>query len=235
GRIVKSAVGLEQVAAGGMGYAMQQAMMNGVRRGLFSNEAGMGSAPNAAATADPQPPHPASQGYVQMLGVFIDTIVICSSTAAIILISGQLDTSSDLTGIELTQRALSSEVGAWGGPFVAVAVFLFAFTSIVANYSYAETNLLYLVESRIGLHVFRAIVLGLVLFGSLAKLPLVWALADVAMSLMALLNIVAILLLSKIAISVADNFDRQRQQGERPRFAAASIPRLDGKLVPGIW
>ncbi len=233
--IVKSALGLEQAVAGGMGYAIQRAMTNGVGRGLFSNEAGMGSAPNAAATADPQPPHPASQGYVQMLGVFIDTIVICTSTAAIILISGGVEASPELTGIQLTQRALSSQVGDWGGPFIAVAVFLFAFTSIVANYSYAEVNLLFLVESRIGLHLFRVVVLSLVLFGALGELPLVWALADVAMSLMALLNIIAILLLSGSAFLVAGDFNTQLDAGERPRFVPAGLPRLQGKLFPGIW
>lgn len=233
--VFRSAFGLEQAAAGGIGYSVQQAMTNGLRRGLFSNEAGMGSAPNAAATADPQPPHPASQGYVQMLGVFIDTIVICSCTAAIILVSGEFDPASPVTGIQLTQQALASQVGAWGGPFVAVAVFLFAFTSIVANYSYAETNLLFLVSSQRALQAFRAVVLGLVMFGSLAELPLVWALADVSMSVMALLNIVAIVLLGRIAIAAAEDFNRQLGRGERPTFDASRIPGLAGRLERGIW
>ena len=135
--IIKSAFGIEQAGSGAMGYAISQAMINGIKRGLFSNEAGMGSAPNAAATATPYPPHPASQGYVQMLGVFLDTIVICTCTAAIILMSGQFEPGSGVTGVELTQRALSSQVGGGGNIFIAAAIFFFAFTSIVANYSFA--------------------------------------------------------------------------------------------------
>lgn len=152
--IFKSAFGLQEAAAGGLGYAIAQAMINGIKRGLFSNEAGMGSAPNAAASATPYPPHPASQGYVQMLGVFMDTIVICSATVAIILMSGEYVPHGEITGIELTQLALSSQVGSWGGIFVAVAIFFFAFTSIIANYSYAETNLVFLEHNhKAGLNV----------------------------------------------------------------------------------
>ena len=117
--IFKSAFGLQEAAAGGLGYAIAQAMINGIKRGLFSNEAGMGSAPNAAASATPYPPHPASQGYVQMLGVFMDTIVICSATVSIILMSGEYVPHGEVTGIELTQRALTAQVGEWGGVFVA--------------------------------------------------------------------------------------------------------------------
>ena len=233
--IVRSALGFEQVVGGGLGFTMQQAMTNGVRRGLFSNEAGMGSAPNAAATAEPQPPHPASQGYVQMLGVFIDTIVICTCTASIILISGAFDPSSGVTGVQLTQEALSSQVGAWGGPFIASAVFLFAFTSIVANYSYAETNLMFMKQSPGLLNAFRVAVLGIVMFGSVADLPLIWALADVSMSLMALLNIAAILALSKIALGVAADFNHQLDAGGHPTFRASSVPGLEGVTEDGIW
>ncbi|WP_032555877.1 alanine/glycine:cation symporter family protein, partial [Vibrio splendidus] len=195
--IFKSAFGLQEAAAGGLGYAIAQAMINGIKRGLFSNEAGMGSAPNAAASATPYPPHPASQGYVQMLGVFMDTIVICSATVAIILMSGEYVPHGEVTGIELTQRALTAQVGEWGGIFVAVAIFFFAFTSIIANYSYAETNLIFLEHNnKKGLVLFRIVVLGMVMFGSLATLPTVWALADVSMGLMAIVNLVAIILLS---------------------------------------
>ena len=233
--ILESAFGMEPLAGGGAGYALRQAMMNGVRRGLFSNEAGMGSAPNAAATADPQPPHPASQGYVQMLGVFIDTIVICSCTAAIILVSGAWDPASEVTGIQLAQRALSSQVGEWGGLFIAAAVFLFAFTSIVANYTYAETNLLFLTRRRGAVRSLRLAVVLLVVFGSLARLPLVWAAADVAMGLMALLNIAAILLLRQPAVRIAEDFGRELRAGRRPEFAPSRIAGLPDRLAPGIW
>ncbi|GMM89384.1 alanine:cation symporter family protein [Vibrio fortis] len=234
--IFKSAFGLQEAAAGGLGYAIAQAMINGIKRGLFSNEAGMGSAPNAAASATPYPPHPASQGYVQMLGVFMDTIVICSATVAIILMSGEYVPHGEVTGIELTQRALTAQVGSWGGIFVAVAIFFFAFTSIIANYSYAETNLIFLEHNnKKGLVLFRVIVLGMVMFGSMATLPTVWALADVSMGLMAIVNLVAIILLSGIVIKLAKDYNRQLDAGKVPTFDANDFPELKSQLEDGIW
>ncbi|EHI9301331.1 sodium:alanine symporter family protein [Vibrio vulnificus] len=234
--IFKSAFGLQEAAAGGLGYAIAQAMINGIKRGLFSNEAGMGSAPNAAASATPYPPHPASQGYVQMLGVFMDTIVICSATVAIILMSGEYVPHGEITGIELTQLALSSQVGSWGGIFVAVAIFFFAFTSIIANYSYAETNLVFLEHNhKAGLNVFRLVVLGLVGFGAIAPLPVVWALADISMGMMAIVNLVAILLLSGIVIKLAKDYNRQLQAGKLPTFNPDDFPELKSQLEEGIW
>ncbi|MEZ9008410.1 alanine/glycine:cation symporter family protein [Vibrio sp. 10N.247.311.59] len=234
--IFKSAFGLQEAAAGGLGYAIAQAMINGIKRGLFSNEAGMGSAPNAAASATPYPPHPASQGYVQMLGVFMDTIVICSATVAIILMSGEYVPHGEVTGIELTQRALTAQVGEWGGIFVAVAIFFFAFTSIIANYSYAETNLIFLEHNnKKGLVLFRIVVLGMVMFGSLATLPTVWALADVSMGLMAIVNLVAIILLSGIVIKLAKDYNRQLDAGKVPAFDSNDFPELKSQLEDGIW
>ncbi|NOJ23052.1 alanine/glycine:cation symporter family protein [Vibrio coralliilyticus] len=234
--IFKSAFGLQEAAAGGLGYAIAQAMINGIKRGLFSNEAGMGSAPNAAASATPYPPHPASQGYVQMLGVFMDTIVICSATVAIILMSGEYVPHGEITGIELTQAALSSQVGSWGGIFVAVAIFFFAFTSIIANYSYAETNLIFLEHNhKAGLGVFRLVVLAMVMFGAVASLPIVWALADVSMGMMAIVNLVAILLLSGIVIKLAKDYNRQLKEGKVPTFDSNDFPELKSQLEDGIW
>jgi AGCS family alanine or glycine:cation symporter len=234
--IFKSAFGLQEAAAGGLGYAIAQAMINGIKRGLFSNEAGMGSAPNAAASATPYPPHPASQGYVQMLGVFMDTIVICSATVAIILMSGEYVPHGEVTGIELTQSALSSQVGEWGGIFVAIAIFFFAFTSIIANYSYAETNLIFLEHNhKAGLGLFRIIVLGMVMFGAVASLPVVWALADVSMGLMAIVNLVAIILLSGIVIKLAKDYNRQLSEGKVPTFDSNDFPELKSQLEDGIW
>ncbi|MGD8115997.1 MULTISPECIES: alanine/glycine:cation symporter family protein [unclassified Vibrio] len=234
--IFKSAFGLQEAAAGGLGYAIAQAMINGVKRGLFSNEAGMGSAPNAAASATPYPPHPASQGYVQMLGVFMDTIVICSATVAIILMSGEYVPHGEITGIELTQTALSSQVGDWGSIFVAVAIFFFAFTSIIANYSYAETNLIFLEHNhKAGLGIFRIIVLGMVMFGAVASLPVVWSLADVSMGLMAIVNLIAILLLSGIVIKLAKDYNRQLGEGKVPTFDSNDFPELKSQLEDGIW
>lgn len=234
--IFKSAFGLQEAAAGGLGYAIAQAMIQGIKRGLFSNEAGMGSAPNAAASATPYPPHPASQGYVQMLGVFTDTIVICTATVAIILMSGEYVPHGEITGIELTQRALSAQVGDWGGIFVAVAIFFFAFTSIIANYSYAETNLIFLEHNhKAGLGLFRVIVLGMVMFGSVATLPMVWALADVSMGLMAIVNLIAIILLSGIVIKLAKDYNQQLKAGKVPTFDANDYPELKSQLEEGIW
>lgn len=235
--IFKSAFGLQEAAAGAVGYGISQAMTQGVQRGLFSNEAGMGSAPNAAASASPYPPHPASQGYVQMLGVFIDTIVICSATAAIILSSGILDQPTDsISGIDLTQRALSTAVGSWGAPFVAIAIFFFAFTSIIANYAYAESNLVFLEHNHPGgLIIFRCVALGMVMFGALAELPLVWKMADTSMALMAITNLTAILLLSRVALKLADDYHRQRRLGKQPTFDATRYPELKSQLEPGVW
>lgn len=234
--IVKSALGLEEVAAGGLGYAVAQAMINGIRRGLFSNEAGLGSAPNAAASATPYPPHPASQGYVQMLGVFLDTIVICSSTVAIILLSGEYLPHGELSGIALTQRALGAEIGDWGTIFVAGAIFFFAFTSIIANYYYSETNLVFIEHNhKAGLTIFRLFVLVMITFGSMQSLSVVWALADVFMGLMAIVNLMAILLLSGTVIKLARDYNHQLAHGKVPVFNMDDYPELHSQLEQGIW
>ncbi|UBX48795.1 sodium:alanine symporter family protein [Providencia alcalifaciens] len=235
--IFRSAFGLQEAAGGAIGYGIAQAMTQGIQRGLFSNEAGMGSAPNAAASASPYPPHPASQGYVQMLGVFMDTIVICSATAIIILASGVLDGPVDkINGIELTQLALSSAVGSWGSIFVAIAIFFFAFTSIIANYAYAESNMIFLENNHTaGLFIFRLAALGMVMFGALGEMPLIWKLADVSMGLMAITNLIAILLLSGVAFKLAKDYNRQLGAGKIPTFDINEHPELKKQLNDGIW
>ena len=171
-----------------------------------------------------------------MLGVFVDTIVICSATMAIILVSGEYVPHGEITGIELTQRALSSQVGDWGGVFIAMAIFFFAFTSIIANYSYAETNLIFLEHNnKKGLVVFRLIFLSMVMFGALATLPTVWAMADVSMGLMAIVNLIAILLLSGTVIKLAKDYNRQLDAGKVPTFNANDYPELKTQLEDGIW
>ncbi|WP_432451793.1 MULTISPECIES: alanine/glycine:cation symporter family protein [unclassified Agarivorans] len=228
--IFRSAFGFEEAGAG----AFAAAMMNGIKRGLFSNEAGMGSAPNAAATATPYPPHPASQGYVQMLGVFIDTIVICTATAAIILLSYNESLAGG--GIALTQQALSSQVGAWGSYFVGVAIIFFAFTSIVGNYSYAETNLIFLEHNhKAGLWIFRLLVLAMVMFGAVVKIDIIWNLADVSMGLMAIVNLVAILMLSGVVVKLAKDYNRQLDAGKLPCFDSKDHPELQKQIDPEIW
>ncbi len=216
GLIVSSAFGLGPALGGGFGAAIAQ----GVRRGLFSNEAGMGSAPNAAATADVS--HPAKQGLVQSLGVFIDTLVICSATAFIILFSGIYE-SGEADGIALTQRALESHIGGWSVGFLSFAVFMFAFSSIIANYYYGETNIQFITGSRRWVLYYRIAVMGLVLFGSVAALELVWALADLFMGSMALVNLIAIALLARIAFAVLGDYSRQRQAGQNPVFHANNV------------
>lgn len=234
--IINSALGFEQAAGGAVGYAVMQAMIQGIKRGLFSNEAGMGSAANAAASATPNPNHPASQGYVQMLGVFVDTIVICSATAALILLSNQLVPESGVTGIQLTQAALVEHVGDWGAIFVAIAILFFAFTSIVANYSYAETNLLFLEHNHPkGLFIFRACVLAMVMFGAVGELGLIWTLADISMGLMAIVNVVALFMLSGIVIWLAKDYRAQLKQGKTPVFDPSQKPEVLKTLPKGIW
>ena len=221
--IFESAFGFKQVVGGGIGAALLQ----GIKRGLFSNEAGMGSAPNAAATATVS--HPVKQGLIQTLGVFTDTLIICTSTAFIILLSGApLDGS--VKGIELTQMALISQVGSWGGTFITICILLFAFSSIIGNYYYGETNIQFISDKKIYLYIYRILVAAMVLFGSVASMDLVWNLADVFMGLMAILNLIAIVMLSKIAISALNDYIAQKKAGKDPVFYASSIKELGDEV-----
>jgi alanine or glycine:cation symporter, AGCS family len=217
--IFESAFGVSEVAGGALGAAM----MNGIKRGLFSNEAGMGSAPNAAATADVS--HPVKQGLIQSLGVFVDTLLICSSTAFIILLSG-LYTSTESNGILLTQNALETTMGSWAGIFLAIIVLLFCFSSVVGNYYYGETNIEFINTSKLWLNIYRIAVVGMVAFGSLASLSFVWSLADLLMGLMAIINLIAIVLLGKIAISALNDYLKQKASGKNPVFHVSNIKGL---------
>lgn len=228
--IYRSAFGLQEFAAGGIGVAI----MNGIKRGLFSNEAGMGSAPNIAAAATPYPPHPASQGYVQMAGVIIDTLIICTSSAAIILLSGvPLDST---TGILLVQNALESQYGHWSQYFLTIIIMFFGFASIIGNYTYAENCFLFLRKRYSNrLYVFRFAVCAMVLFGAVASLPLVWAMADIAMAFMAMTNLVAVLLLSGLVIKLARDYNKQLNQKQVPTFNINNYPEVREKIAPGVW
>ena len=217
--IFESAFGVQQAAGGVVGYGIAQAMMNGIKRGLFSNEAGMGSAPNAAATAKSHPDHPAVQGFMQMLGVFLDTLVICTATASIIILSGVVDPNVEQEGIQLTQLALSQYVGDLGVYFVAIAIFFFSFTSIIANYSYGESNLEFISgekNAKVAIMIFRFMVLAMVFIGSIANLSAVWNFADLSMGLMALTNLVAIILLSPVAFRLLKDYESQIKSGKSP-------------------
>lgn len=217
--IFESAFGLQEAAGGALGAAM----MNGIKRGLFSNEAGMGSAPNAAATADVS--HPVKQGLIQSLGVFVDTLIICSSTAFIILLSG-LYTSQEPNGIVLTQLALETSIGSWAGMFLSIIVLMFAFSSIVGNYYYGESNIEFIKNHKIYVNIYRVAVVLMVAFGSLASLNFVWSLADMFMGLMAIINLIAITLLGKIAFSALTDYTKQRANGKDPVFYSTSIKGL---------
>ncbi|MFB7156406.1 alanine/glycine:cation symporter family protein [Lysinibacillus sp. NPDC056232] len=217
--IFTEAFGLQEAAGGAIGAAIMQ----GVRRGLFSNEAGMGSVPNAAATANTS--HPAKQGLVQSLGVFFDTIMICSATAFIIILAGLYNTGES-NGIVLTQNSLAVHVGDWAPYFIAISIIFFAFSSIVGNYYYGESNIEFMNAHKSWMFIYRILVLAMVMFGSLAQVELVWNLADLFMGLMAIINITIILLLGKIAFQVLDDFTMQRNAGKNPVFYAKSIPKL---------
>ena len=204
--IIANAFGWEQALGGGIGIALMQ----GIKRGLFSNEAGMGSAPNVAATADVS--HPVKQGLIQTLGVFTDTLVICSCTAFIILFSGMY-ANGETNGIQLTQMALDNEIGSGGTIFVAIAILFFAFSSIIGNYFYGEANLRYITENKKIILLFRIISGSMVMFGALASLDLVWGIADICMGLMAIFNLIAITILGKYAFRLLDDYRSQKRNG----------------------
>ncbi|NNH70482.1 alanine:cation symporter family protein [Nocardia uniformis] len=208
--IVGGAFGFREVAGGAVGAAIQ----NGVRRGMFSNEAGLGSAPNAGASA--QVSHPVKQGLVQSLGVFFDTLLICSITAFIIL-----TTHPDLSerrGADLTQSALVDTLGSWSGHALTVIVALLAFSSLIGNYYYGESNIEFLTTRRSVLQSYRILVLLAVFGGALGSVSLVWNLADVFMGVMAAVNLAAIIPLGAIAFRLLEDYQRQRRAGQDPVY-----------------
>ena len=218
--IIEAAFGIKQAVGGAIGVAMLQ----GIKRGLYSNEAGMGSAPNAAATSNVS--HPVKQGLLQAFGVFVDTILICSATGFIVLLYPEYNTIGE-KGIKLTQLALSHSVGAWGAGFITLCIFLFAFSSLVGNYYYGEANLEFLTKSKTSMLVFRVLTVACVYLGSVASLGLVWDIADVSMGIMALMNIVVIAILSPKAIAIINDYIKQRKEGKNPVFRAKDIPGLE--------
>ena len=221
-------LGLEQLFGGAIGAMVLQ----GIRRGLFSNEAGMGSAPNAAATAEVS--HPVKQGLIQSFSVFVDTLLVCTATAMIVLLSG-VPGSEDFQGVELTQAALTAEVGSIATLFLTLAIFLFAFSSILGNYYYGETNIQFISDKKIYVALYRIGVVGMVLFGAVRSAGLVWSIADVFMGMMALVNLYAIFRLTKVARAVLDDYIAQRRQGNDPVFYADSIENLPGREHLEAW
>ena len=223
--IVENAFGLQQFAGGSIGITM----MNGIKRGLFSNEAGEGSAPNIAASADVT--HPVKQGLVQALGVFTDTLLVCSCTAFIILISGVF-TNTSLNGIQLTQSALQHEVGSVGTIFVALAILMFAFSSIIGNYTYGEMNVKFLTSDRRWLFLLR-IMTGavMVFFGAIASLDLVWSIGDLFMGCVTIVNIVAIVRLRHQVFSLLTDYQHQKRNGVKsPEFHRSQMPGIQENI-----
>lgn len=228
--IVKSAFGLQEAGAGALGAAIK----NGIQRGLYSNEAGSGSVPHAAASAAPNPNHPVSQGYIQMLGVFLDTMILCTATAFIILLAGG-SSSEQMEGIRLTQEAMSSHLGEGGTDFVAAAISLFAFTSVVANYAYGESNLhMFKLDNRIGRAVYTIGYLGMIYWGAQAKLPQVWAMADMALGLMTVINIIAIMWMTPTIVAISKDYFKKKDSGEKVEYKAGDCE-IQGKSEDGVW
>lgn len=214
--IVDSAFGGRQALGGMVGTAI----VMGLKRGLFSNEAGEGSAPNAAATAETS--HPVKQGLIQTLGVYMDTLVVCTCTALIILCSGVWQSGE--SGIELTQMALTEHIGSVGSTIVAIAIFFFAFSSILGNYFYGETNV-YFLSQRPGVMLAYRLLLGVMVFvGSLTTLEVAWGLVDIFMAIMTICNVIALLYLGKYALRLLDDYMEQRRAGKNPVFRKEAMP-----------
>lgn len=228
--IITSAFGLNEAAAGTFAAAIK----NGIQRGLYSNEAGTGAVPQAAASASPKPNHPASQGFVQMLGVFLDTMVLCTCTAIVILLAGG-PSGGEVEGIRLTQDAMTAHVGNYGTHLIAIAISLFAFTSIVANYAYAESNLhLFKLDTKVGRLVLTAIFLTMILWGANADLKAVWAAADMAFGMMAVINIIAIVMLTPTIVAVSKDYIRKRDARLTMDFYEDDCA-IQGQSEDGVW
>ncbi len=221
--IIDNAFGIDQAMGGTIGAAMTM----GIKRGLFSNEAGEGSTPNAAATASVS--HPVKQGLIQALGVYTDTLVICTCTAFIILCSGVWEEGHD--GIVLTQHAIDSQMGTQGlgASFISVAIFFFAFTSIVANYYYGETNLRFIKQSSLLINFYRICVGGIVMIGSVVSLDFVWSFADVTMAMMTICNLAALAVLGKFALICLKDYQKQLRAGVDPIYKSDVIPEIADK------
>lgn len=215
--ILKNAFDFQAIFGGFAGSAV----VIGIKRGLFSNEAGMGSAPNASATASVS--HPAKQGLVQVVSVFIDTLLICSATAMMLLLSGVQGIPKELDGIPFVQKAISANVGEWGIHFITFSIFTFAFSSLIGNYYYAESNILFIKNNKALLFVFRITCLLAIFFGAQSDFSLMWNIADITMGCMATVNIIAIVLLGNIAIRVLKDYEKQLKTGKNPEFHAKEI------------
>lgn len=215
--IFESAFDFKAMAGGFAGSAI----VIGIKRGLFSNEAGMGSAPNASASADVD--HPVKQGLVQVISVFIDTILICSSTAMMLFVSGVQGIPKELDGIPFVQAAIRANVGEWGIHFITFSIYAFAFSSVIGNYFYAESNILFIKDSKLLLNIFRFTCVIAVFLGAQADFSMVWNIADITMGLMAVVNIIAIFLLGKVAFKALKDYEEQKKAGKNLIFYEENI------------
>ena len=227
--IFESAFNFRAMAGGFAGSAI----VIGIKRGLFSNEAGMGSAPNASASADVA--HPVQQGLVQVISVFIDTLLICTSTAMLLFCSGVEGQSGVLDGIPFVQAAISANVGEWGIHFITVSIFAFAFSSLIGNYFYAESNILFIKDSKLLLNLFRVTCLIAVFLGALADFDLAWNIADITMGFMAIVNIIAIFLLRKTLFKTLKDYETQKKEGKDPVFCGDNIGIRDTVWTKEKW
>lgn len=222
--VVEDALNFRAIFGGFTGSCM----VLGIKRGLFSNEAGMGSAPNASASATVT--HPVKQGLAQIVSVYIDTLLICSTTVFLILLTGNWRGQS-YTGIPLLQQCVKTVVGPVGVHFVTFIVILFAFTSILGNYFYAEANILFITKNRMVLYAFRVAAAAMVFIGAGNDMNVAWSLADVTMGLEAVVNIIAIVLLGNIAFAALKDFEKQRAEGKDPVFYEENI----GLTNTDVW
>ena len=224
GNIFSQAFNFEAIFGGFAGSCVMQ----GIKRGLYSNEAGMGSAPNAAAAADVS--HPVKQGLVQMLSVFIDTILICSTTAFMLLLSG-VPIDENVQGMDYVQKAVLNQVGEFGPLFITISIFLFAFSSLVGNYYYTESNFKFIRDSKTGLLIFRISCVAAIFIGALMDFTTVWTMADILMGLMAMVNLVVIFLLGKKALIALKDYCAQKKEGKNPVFREKDV-HVGG---PEVW
>ncbi len=203
-------------------------MVYGIKRGLFSNEAGMGSAPNASASAEVS--HPVKQGLAQTISVYIDTLLICSTTVFILLLTGVYKEDSALSGIPLIQQSVAQQFGPLAIHIISLAVCMFAFTSIIGNYYYAESNIRFITKSPAVMAVFRIAAAAMVFVGAQSSLEVAWSLADITMGLEAVVNIIAIVLLSRIAFAALSDYEKQLEKGADPVFREGNIGLSDTEV-----
>lgn len=224
--IIDNAFGVRQVVGGGVGIAVLQ----GVKRGLLSNEAGMGSAPNAAAVATTG--HPVSQGLIQALGVFVDTLIVCSCTAFVVFTSDLYYSGTEATGIELTQLALSDSVGAWAYQFIAVLIFFFGFSTCISNAYYGESNMRFIINRKWSVNTFRVLMVIFVAAGCIVSLKFIWALADFLMIFVVLINLVSIMIMGRYVYTLLADYRKQKKSGIcTPLFRKKDIPELDNEKI----